>query len=153
VLLLEDVLRVPQRGGRGVQEWRDTDGEQVAGQGLLAVLGDGSVRAAVRVREVQQPVPGIGVKPLGPLVEVDPPGSAVRRVGEPALDVHPPRLAGLRVRADQQHGIVGAHPVVDVGWLAQEVEEAVVLARKRPVAGLALHEDQPVGNLSGHRVA
>ncbi len=117
------------------------------------MLGFRHVRPAVRVGEVQQALRGIGVEPLGALVEVDPARGPVRRVAEPALDVHPPRLAGLRVRADQQHRLVRAHPVGDVGRLADEMEGPVVLAGEPAVAGLALDQDEPVGDLAGDRVA
>jgi hypothetical protein len=60
---------------------------------------------------------------------------------------------GLRVGADEQDGVVGAHPVVDIGLFAQEVEAALVLPGKEPIAGLALHEDHPVGDLAGGRIA
>ena len=153
-LPLVDLARILELGGRAVHQGGDGDGEQVAGQRLLAVLGHRHVRPAVRVGEVQQALRGVGVESLGALVEVDPARGPVRRVAEPALDVHPPRLAGLRVRADQQHRVLRAHPVGDVGRLADEVEGPVVLAGEPAVPpGLALDEDEPVGDLAGDRVA
>jgi len=94
-------------------------------------------------------VRGIGVEPLGALVEVDPARGPVSRVAEPALDVHPPRLAGLRVGAHQQHRLLRPHPVGDVGRLADEVKRPVVLPGEPAIAGLALDEDEPVGDLAG----
>jgi hypothetical protein len=75
------------------------------------------VGAPMRVGEVEQPVRRAVAEASGALVEVDPAGGTVAGVGEPTLNVHPPRLAGLWVGADQQDRIVGAHPVVDVGLL------------------------------------
>lgn len=145
------VLRVDRRV---VDDLRDGDLEQVAGQRLGPVLGDWYVSVAVRVGEVEQPVGGRLVEPLRVLVEVDPPGRAVGGVGEPVLDVHPPCVAGLRVRADQQHRHGRAHPVVDVGVAAQEVERRVVLPGEPSLAlAFALHEQHAVGDLPGDRVA
>ena len=98
-------------------------------------------------------VRGIGVEPLGALVEVDPARGPVSRVAEPALDVHPPRLAGLRVGAHQQYRLLRPHPVGDVGRFADEVKRPVVLPGEPAIAGLALDEDEPVGDLAGDRVA
>jgi len=152
-LPLVDLARALKVGRGAVHQAGDGDGEQVAGQRLLAVLGFRHVRAAVRVGEVQQALCGIGVEPLGALVEVDPARGPVSRVSEPALDVHPPRLAGLRVGAHQQYRLLRAHPVGDVGRLADEVKGPVVLPGEPAVAGLALDEDEPVDDLAGDRVA
>src|ERR1017187_9630278 len=80
-------------------------------------------------------VRGIGVEPLGALVEVDPARAPVSRVAEPALDVHPPRLAGLRVGAHQQYRLLRPHPVGDRG--------AQLDLPVDPGVGLPLVPDEP----------
>ena len=49
----------------------------------------------------------------------------MRGIGEPGLDMHPPGFIGGRMRAHQDDGAIGVHPVVDVCVLAEVMKGAI----------------------------